>query len=580
MDKFEIDLYPLLFWYNYFSMFEGFIKKIVLISRLCWDDWRFRHLLFLVSTVLVVILYGYYFGTFDQASHIPFLKKSVDPTLYPNDHFFDLRSTHYSFFWLFFAPMIKIHFLEISMFVVHLLVTYLTFWAIWSLSITLFKNPLTSFITTIAFIFPHIGFSGFPLFEFSLLNRTFALPFELFALNYYLKKQELRTFFILGLIYNIHVISVNFFMVMICFDVLLRIRKYGLFFLVKTIALFILGALPVLVWKFGNSGIDIRVHYEWFDLLNRSTFFHLFNFISLKNIQVIFISLNGIASLCLFFIFSRGLHEEKHQVSRNFIYAGICVLLVQFISTYAFPSTIIIQSQISRIGILISSFSYFYVAYYVASLFRKSTENKAIVMFAALIFTLLPTLFLITYCFENKITSKYLAYVATGIITIFFSTILITIYSVNLWSPGFYIYPRQSTFTEMQIWARDNTPKNAIFITPPEKWWMYETEWRVLSERSSVSTISELLEAAFDPTYISYWRPRFEAVAPGAIKQFDGNPFANLNITKNAYNSLHKEDIMNISHAYNASYVLVEKPTRYRLPIAYQNEEYIMYKIK
>lgn len=530
--------------------------------------------------MLVVILYGYYFGTFDQASHIPFLKKSVDPTLYPNDHFFDLRSTHYSFFWLFFAPMIKIHLLEISMFVVHLLVTYLTFWAIWSLSVTLFKNPLTSFITTIAFIFPHIGFSGFPLFEFSLLNRTFALPFELFALNFYLNHKEFRAFFILGIMYNFHVISVNFFMAMICFDMLLRWQKFGLVFIGKAILIFILGALPVLIWKFGSSGIDFYPHYEWFDLLNRTTFFHLFNFVSLKNVQVILISLNGIASLYLFFTFAKTQHEKKHQVFRNFIYAGILVLLVQFVSTYLFPSTIIIQSQISRIGILISSFSYFYVASYVSTLFRKSTINKAAVMFVAMIFTLFPLLFLITYCFEKKITNTYLAGIFIGVITLFFSATLITIFVVNLWSPGFYIYPRRTAFTEMQLWAKNNTPKDAIFITPPEKWWMYETEWRVLSERSSVSTISELLEAAFDPAYISYWRPRFEAVAPGAIKQYDGDFFTNLNVTKKAYNSLHKQDILNISRLYNASYILVEKPTLYNLPVAHQNKEYSMYKIK
>ena len=42
-----------------------------------------RHLLFLAATVVTVVCVGYHFGTFDQTIHIPFLKKFVNPSLYP-----------------------------------------------------------------------------------------------------------------------------------------------------------------------------------------------------------------------------------------------------------------------------------------------------------------------------------------------------------------------------------------------------------------------------------------------------------------------------------------------------------------
>jgi len=44
-----------------------------------------RQLFFILATGLTLGLMGYYFGTFDQVSHIPFLKKLADPSLYPND---------------------------------------------------------------------------------------------------------------------------------------------------------------------------------------------------------------------------------------------------------------------------------------------------------------------------------------------------------------------------------------------------------------------------------------------------------------------------------------------------------------
>ena len=50
-----------------------------------------RHLLFLSATFLTILLIGYNFGTFDEAMHIPFLKSTADPTLYPGDTMIELH---------------------------------------------------------------------------------------------------------------------------------------------------------------------------------------------------------------------------------------------------------------------------------------------------------------------------------------------------------------------------------------------------------------------------------------------------------------------------------------------------------
>jgi len=63
-----------------------------------------RHVLFLAATGCTIAFMGYYFGTFDQVIHIPFLKKDVFPSLYPGDPFFELSAQHYSYFWFFFRP--------------------------------------------------------------------------------------------------------------------------------------------------------------------------------------------------------------------------------------------------------------------------------------------------------------------------------------------------------------------------------------------------------------------------------------------------------------------------------------------
>ena len=73
-----------------------------------------RQLLFAGATLFTIFFVGYHFGTFDQAVHIPFLKKYADPTLYPGDRFLDLRLQHNSYFWFFFLPFYRLGILDRS----------------------------------------------------------------------------------------------------------------------------------------------------------------------------------------------------------------------------------------------------------------------------------------------------------------------------------------------------------------------------------------------------------------------------------------------------------------------------------
>jgi hypothetical protein len=192
-------------------------KKFNLLIGVFEDSKIYRHLLFLFATIVSICFIGYYFGTSDQVSHIPYLKKEIYPFLFPNDKYFDLRFTHYSYFWMIFKPFLLSGRLEITMFFTHIIATYITFWAVWNLSKTLFNNTLVSMLSVIAFIIPHIGFGGFPIIEFNLVNRTVVLPFLIIAVSLFLKKRYYLTFILLGILYNFHVLSVNFILGMFGF---------------------------------------------------------------------------------------------------------------------------------------------------------------------------------------------------------------------------------------------------------------------------------------------------------------------------------------------------------------------------
>lgn len=544
---------------------------------------KIKHLFFFFTAFVITVLYGYYFGTFDQVIHIPFLKKIADPTLYPNDHFFDLRFTHYSFFWYFFVPFYKAGLLEIALFIPHFITTYLTIWAIWKVSYTLFHNTLASLLTVVTMVFPHFGFSAFPFFEFSLLNRTFALPFELFALHLYLEKKTLRAVFLLGIIGNIHVISVAFLIAMIFLDLMIRIKSVGIGFIVRHIVVFGLGASPVLAWKLSQSSAELQVSREWFDIIDRGVLSHLFHFVSIQNPHINLLTLSGISALILFFLF---ISHKKDRITSmdismvHFMYAGIAILFVQAAASFFAPSALIIAAQITRVGVFINVFCYLYAAHYVAHLCDHKSSRTCTTWLTGLFTSLSPFMLLVLYFLRNSLHRVKIQ----TLMQIFLWGIFVTSLSIGtylgFWKPGIYIFPSDNAFNQVQIWARDNTPKDTLFITPPEHYWLFETEWRVLSERSTVVTISELLEAAFNPRYITYWKPRFEDIAPGALAQFNGNFLENKIITKEAYYRLATKDILSLGQKYNASYLVVEKSFMHKLPIVYENSEYRVYAIK
>ncbi len=544
-----------------------------------------RHLFLIISTILVLCFAGYYFGTFDQAIHIPFLKKDIDPTLFPNDHFFDLRYTHYSYFWRLFAPFYRLGVLEISMFIAHVIIVYLTFWALWRLSFTLFKNELTSLLCVIAFILPHVSFGGFTIFEFSLLNRTFVLPFLLLALDFYLRRRYLLAFFILGLMYNLHVISVNFVLLMFLFDYLLQFwRRGGIRTISLGISMFIVGALPVLVWKLGSSPIDFGIHREWFSIISSSLLFHLF-FLFSRDPYILFITIGGISTVLLFFVSRYFTPPKIHdQTITNFIFAILIILAVEMITAIWFPVTITIQSQIIRAGIFLTIFCYFYLANYVVEQYQsgKTKNLDSLLLIGALIFSLSPFIILIVWGIQKfiRVESLWRNFSIVVLIILFFVSISVVSYKAGVWRPGVYIFAQQSAWFNAQLWARNHTRKDEVFITPPHLWLFYILDWRVVSERSTVSTLSEVLEAAFTPEYINYWKVRFNAVAPGAISRFNGNAFTSLKITKEAFYQLTVEDLKTISQRFMASYLVVEKPHRYSLPVAYQNQDFIIYSLK
>jgi hypothetical protein len=538
-----------------------------------------RHILFALATLITVLFLGYTFGTFDQTIHIPFLKRYADPTLFPGDPFIDLRLTHYSYFWRLFEPFYRLGVLEITMFIVHVAVVYGTFWALWALSQTLFASPLSSLLVVAGFIFPHIGFAGFPVIEFSLLNRTFVLPFLLVAINLFVRRRIVLAFLLAGLMYNLHVISVQFVLAMFLLDAVVEVKSVGWRRLAAGLIVFLIAALPVLFWKLTGTPVDFAVRMEWFQTIARGTLFNLF-YLFPPYAYILVMTISGFSALALFVIARRSQPPSpQHRTLDVFVAACLIVLAVQVLTAQFAPMTIIVQSQIIRAGTFILIFGYVYFADYLA---RAYQARRAVLDWAMLAgsygLTALPLGPLAVWSAQHLVPGAAARRMLGGGIMLGFAVAgFVIAFKFNAWQPAIQIYGPRTAWEDAQFWARDNTPRDALFITPPNIWWLYTSDWRVFSERSTLATLADLLEVAFAPEYMSVWQPRFEALAPGAQARFRGDLFENRQLTGEAFYGLTTADFQGLASRFGADYLVVGRGHDYALPVAYENAEYRIY---
>jgi len=557
-------------------MLEKFIDDI---NRNKWH----RHLLFLCLTLITIFLNGYHFGSFDHVFHITFLKKLANPSLYPNDPFLLVKDFTFSYFWQMFLPAYKVGILEPILFIVHIAATYGTFWMFWELSQQLFRNKTTNVLVTFALIFPHIGFPGFQIIEFELLNRTFVLPFLLAGILFYLKRRYVLSFLIIGVMFNFHVIYSFFVLLMILFDTLLKIKHLDWKQLIPASLVFLASASPVLYWRLTTgTGIDLTLRPDILDAMSRSLLNTVYFPIG-SGLPSLFNLLSGLGTVAflLMGITQKPAKPYNTEVKHFAIAIGI-VIIAATLASYFLPITIILQFQALRIGVFLLYFGYLYFADFLVQSYQSKeiTGFKFSILAIIFISFITPLIAIVGWYLRNTLPSKKrgntFLIIGLGLLQ---SIILVGAIVFGYFSPGFHIYGTGSTWVDAQLWAKENTSEDSLFITPPDKFWHYTSDWRVFSERSSVATIPEIMVVHLSPESYGSFVSRFDDVAPGALAKFNSNYVDSITITRNAYRNLTSVDYQRIAQKYQAEYLVVEKPTHVDFQVVYENLDFIIYSL-
>ena len=107
---------------------------------------------------------------------------------------------------------------------------------------------------------------------------------------------------------------------------------------------------------------------------------------------------------------------------------------------------------------------------------------------------------------------------------------------------------------DLQLWAKNNTSKEAIFLVPP-----YQTGFRIFSERSIIGDIKDGAVVMYSPVYAVKWSTLMQDLA--------------------GYDNFQHADFENLDAKYNFDYLVTLLIENLNFEKVYENTSFIIYKI-
>jgi hypothetical protein len=536
--------------------------------------------------ISIISLDKYQYGVNDHSITIPFLKAFVNNSLYPNDYLLPERFYFYTFLWNFLGLIVKFCNvnLHILFFVVHLVSTYLTFFAVYLLAIALFKKREIAFLALFFLIFNYSTLGSGVTLETYLTTKGVAMPLLLFSMLFFFQKKYLLSYFLQGVGFLIHPLSAAYMFAILFVSLVLSLKNIGLKKFLHCILIFIITISPILIWKIICSPPSlglIHVDNSWLELQRLRSSHHIFPFTWGKNI---FLQ----AGLFTFVFLLSWKYKPKevyhHHVvlwSMNTIFT-LCFLGTVF--TEFIPISIVIQFQLFRSFVLLRYFAIIYFAnfYFNEIKTQKKFLEKLYMVFIsigilyqanlwkyAFIAFLAHSLFTISYgyLYQRELQVKY-----------FVSTLLIPLFAIGFIHRDVFSInnTQEKNWVDVQMWAKQNTNINDFFIVPPN-----QRGFRIDSERTIYCDWKDGTQAFFNPDFGKEWMRRIKSL--GYKK---GNPDQPdfVDTLKKDYMDLDENDFIKIANEVKNDFrkifiVMYKERAPLNFPAIYNNQKFTVYEI-
>jgi hypothetical protein len=501
----------------------------------------------LVWAVFVIRYWAFWDGFIDASSddtwHIPWALKLIDPDLYQRDFFLNEAFRIFpkpifyllaSVIYLFKDIRITYLFISSSLLLVFLITSYIFIYQAT-------QTRWISLLISLLFIRPRNAFggAGWGIYLGSAEPRTFFIaitPLLLwyFARNFNNRKKLFFLFTLIGFLTNVHPLSALHLTLLLCFT-MIWMDSFGST-LVKNILV-------------AASGFSLGAFWYIFQYINFQT--------SLPPAEIInyrfpYLTLPAYSNYITFGF-------NNFAIPLSFAIAGL------YTGTYSNKDKTLLvvkKSFLSSIILPLSAvFSKIYPKYMIYQVMRVSGY---IYLFALT----LGSFYLVRLKKKGTLGSY------TFIIFIFFMLLIFTDFKSNLLrfhkmvkgqvgsqmvlsKQNIYQAPHKNAFMDLCEWVVNNTSKTSLFLVPPNGF----NSFRIYSKRGIVVSFKDGGAAIYNKAYAVTWYEVYQQV-----KQ--------LYITKNV------DDLISFTRKKEVDFLVDHRPGQiWELPIAYQNDHYIVYSL-
>ena len=480
-------------------------------------------LFLLLITLASVLIHGYYFDVLDHHHYLPYLNKLLNPALYPNDYYFNQPHYLYSPFnyvivWLKTISGASLAWVFLGLYLVSL---YLLYLGIYWLAFTIYRSRSIALLAAVLFIAPKwLARIGYLSHHFYFISRDLSLAVSLLALTSMLRRKSWSS---LGLILLAALINPTI-------PIPLAIFWLALFFKPSGNRFF--SFLP-------------SINQAWFDILeSRGTysFPHLWPWTAWGNFAL-WLALLGTALLAL----KKKIFGLYFKPIKLLLVICSGLFLFHLIISSLLPSPQLIQLQLLRAAsfvFIVALISFAAAAYF--CLMASSWPVRILtgvaltgVYFWGMHLTLwhflaIGLLPLGLFIFKPKLNLKSKKDISAHILILVLTQVLFVLVLVKpqVKLPDYFHYPNplvdlkgRDDWLDVQVWAKVNSPVEAVFLAPPEI-----PGFRSFSERNLVSSAKDGGLIFYSAQYAIDWQQRRQA-----LKGYDNFTSADFLAVKNLY---------------------------------------------
>lgn len=497
---------------------------------------KFKYLTFLLITIAYILCNGYLFNTGDQAEHLPQVYQKLNPSLYPNDFFLSYYNNTFTVRY-YFVGLVYVFsaFWGVSQtcFIIYFICLYASIAGIYFLINHFYNNTFKTWLGVILylFVFRHFTVGGNYLQDNMLVGSSIAEALCIWAFIAHFKNKYFVSGLFCGLaalfqpligmqvalIIGIHIIYQQ--IITKQFN-LKNILSFGLSFLV--LALFIL--TPVFLYQtHNNTSNQVEANKILFEY--RGALHYLPKLFPVKDYLLL-----GIFTLTAISILAfKTKAERTHFLPIILSIVIICIIVAAIL--FINPNSNIGKIQWYKTTVWLGLFN------------------------SIILLQVIPAKFL-----------KIISLVSYPIIALFILAMTIENFRFSNYS-----FNKLNSLQHTHNWVKENTPQNALFLTPPNDY-----SFNCEAQRSTVVNYKAIVH---ETNYLIAWKNAMEK-----YYELDFTKIERLDCLPSAVRGFYNIDFSNYHHQ-EIDYVLIAKSARIKtkynqIQVCYENNEYVVLKLK